>query len=485
MGTLLLANLCGCADFSGIGSVAKLLGSDSSVLKAAASTAGADKKLSPIDIPSQWWRGYDDTQLNRLVDQALTDNPTLRVAQARIARAMAVGEIATAAEKVQVGAGFDATHQRFTAKGMVPPPIAGAIMDTGTVQASASWELDLFGKNRAALDAALGQVHAAQADAQAARMLLAANIVRSYFNVARIQAQLDIAQRTLEQRQQSMQLTRDRFDAGLDTQLDIQQSEGTLPDTRLQIEVLQEQKSLALNALAALCAQPAQALKVDVPALASIKSIPNPRSLPLDLLGRRADIVASRWRVEAATQDVGQARAQFYPNINLTAFAGYSSIGLDKLLQSGSEQWGIGPAIRLPLFDAGRLRANLRGKAADQDSAIESYNALVIDAVRDVSDQLASAQAIERQQAEQLTAQAHADATLAIAQQRFQEGIGNKLQVLNAQTAVLLQSRQAVDLSARALDTQVQLIRALGGGYTPDATFTSDNRSADNRTSTP
>jgi outer membrane protein TolC len=150
---------------------------------------------------------------------------------------------------------------------------------------------------------------------------------------------------------------------------------------------------------------------------------------------------------------------------------------LDKLLQTGSDQWGVGPAIRLPLFDGGRLRANLRGKAADLDAAVESYNALVIDAVHDVADQLTSARAIARQQTEQSAAQASAESAYAIAVQRYQAGLGNYLGVLSAETAVLNQRRQGVDLVARALDTQVQLIRALGGGYTPDTSNTLSQKS--------
>jgi NodT family efflux transporter outer membrane factor (OMF) lipoprotein len=183
------------------------------------------------------------------------------------------------------------------------------------------------------------------------------------------------------------------------------------------------------------------------------------------LLARRADVAAARWRVEAATQDVAGARSQFYPNVNLVAFAGFSSIGLDRLLGTGSEQWGLGPALHLPLFDGGRLRANLRGKSAELDAAIESYNAVVIDAVRDVADQLSSAQAIARQQAEQHAALAASENAYDIARRRYEAGLGNFLSVLAAETAVLNQRRQGVDLTARALDTQVSLMRALGGGY--------------------
>jgi outer membrane protein TolC len=183
------------------------------------------------------------------------------------------------------------------------------------------------------------------------------------------------------------------------------------------------------------------------------------------LLGRRADLAAARWRVEAASQQVRFAKSLFYPNVNLVAFAGASSIGLDRLLGAGSEQWGVGPALRLPLFDGGRLPANLGGKAAELDLAIESYNATVIDAVREVAEQLVSSQAIARQQTEQRSAQDAAERAFDIAQQRQLAGLTSKVNVLAAQTAVLNQQRQAIDLNARATDNRISLLRALGGGY--------------------
>jgi NodT family efflux transporter outer membrane factor (OMF) lipoprotein len=192
-----------------------------------------------------------------------------------------------------------------------------------------------------------------------------------------------------------------------------------------------------------------------------------PSTLPADLLGRRADISAARWRVEAATQGMQAAKAQFYPNVNLSVFVGLSSIGLDRLVESGSRQYGAGPAIRLPIFDAGALRANLRGKAADVDAAVESYNGAVIEAVRETADQLNALQAIRRQQLEQAQAQQAAESAYDFATQRYGAGLSNHLTLLNAETATLAQRRQAVDLRARALSAQIGLIRALGGGFDP------------------
>jgi NodT family efflux transporter outer membrane factor (OMF) lipoprotein len=458
---LMATGLTGCADMSGIHSKATLR--EPASLGLPAGTAAA------APVSAEWWREFGDEQLNTLVAQAVQHNPSLKVAQARLARAQAVTEVADAAKLPQVNAGLDLTRQKYTANGAVPAPLAGSIRESGSLQLNGSWELDFFGKYSAALESALGSVRAAQADTDAARVLLASNVARSYFQIARLNEQLQVAQRTLAQRQETLGLVKDRVNAGLDTQLELRQSEGGLPEARLQIESLQEQLALARNALAALVGQPNQPLALVLPALTAIKTGAPVASLPADLLGRRADVAAARWRVEAASKDVANAKTQFYPNINLVAFAGFSSIGLNRLLDTGSQQWGVGPALRLPIFDAGRLRANLRGKSADLDGAVESYNAAVIDALRDVADQLASSQAITRQQAEQRAAQAAAEGAYEIAVQRYKAGLGNYLYVLTAESSVLAQRRQAVDLAARALETRVGLMRALGGGYSADA----------------
>ena len=159
------------------------------------------------------------------------------------------------------------------------------------------------------------------------------------------------------------------------------------------------------------------------------------------------------------------AKAEFYPSVNLVAFAGLSSIGLGRLLEAGSAQAGFGPALRLPIFDSGRLRANLSGKAADVDAAVASYNGALLSALRDVADQLAGQRSIARQQDEQRGAQEAAESAYQLAVQRYRAGLGTYLVVLSAESNVLAQRRLGVDLKARALDNQVQLVRALGGGY--------------------
>ena len=459
LGSLAIAALAACANFSGIEPTAKTLDASRLGLK----NLDADAQRTDAD----WWLGFGDAQLNTLVQTALLSNPGLKIAQARLLRAQAASAAVQAVDGPQLNASLDLTRQLYSGNNIYPPPIGGSVLDSGSLQATASWELDFFGKNRAALDASLGQIKAGEADVRAARGLLAANVARSYFQLLRLQAQTALAERTLAQRTHIQTLVQSRVNAGLDTQLEMQQVASGLPDARLQIEILNEQKALALNALAALTAQALSNVKLDLPTLDKIAEVRVAQSLPLDLLGRRSDIAAARWRVEAAGSEVASAKSQFYPNINLVGFAGLSSIGFDKLLKSDSAQWGVGPAIRLPLFDAGRLRANLRGKTAELDAAIESYNAQVLDAVHEVADRIASSQAVRRQQVEQGAAQASAEAAYAIALQRYQAGLGNYLNVLSTETPVLAQRRQGVDLAARALDTQVQVLHAIGADIAP------------------
>ncbi|MEP7058162.1 MAG: efflux transporter outer membrane subunit [Caldimonas sp.] len=464
----IVLTLAGCASTGGIAPTATVV--------APARVGIPDTAADVPALDANWWLRFGDPQLSALIERALADSPSLKAAGARLARAAANVGSAEAARGPQVNGSFDAMRQRFSANGLYPPPLAGSTRDTGTLQATGSWDLDLFGRNRAALDAAIGAERAAAADREASRVLLASNVARTYLQLARAVAQRDVATRSLAQRDEFVGLIRQRVQAGIDSNVELRQGEGALPETRQQLEAIDEQIVLARHALAALGAQPPAALDGLTPRLAGLHATALPAQLPADLLGRRADIGAARWRVEAATQDVAAARAQFYPNINLSAFVGLSSIGLDRLLRSGSEQYGAGPAIHLPIFDAGRLRANLRGRASDLDLAIESYNGVVVDAVRDVADQLGSLQSIERQRREQALALAAAESAYDLATQRYRAGLGTYLTVLNAESSVLTQRRSGADLEARALDAQVALIRALGGGYAADAPALASNR---------
>ncbi len=455
--------LGGCASSAGIAPVASEIAPASLGLG-----AGPPVEATPA-LADDWWRGFGDAALNALVDRALAGNPGLKVAQARLARAGAALSSARAADGPQVRGEIDVTRQRFSSTGIYPPPLGGGIFTLGTAQVGLSWELDFFGRNRAAIEAAVGSQRAALADAQAARIVLASNVARTYMQLGRLFEQREVATRALRQRSEILSLIMQRVQGGLDTKVELRQGEGALPESRQQIEQLDEQITLSRHALAALTAQAPNALDDLEPRLRTVQAVPLPAAVPADLLARRADVTAARWRVEAAAGDMRRAKSQFYPDVNLAAFVGLSSIGLDQLVNAASRQYGAGPAISLPIFDAGRLRANLSGKAAEVDAAVESYNGAVIEAVHDVADQISSLRSLGRQQTEQAGAQAAAESAYEFAMQRYGAGLGSYLTVLNAETGVLNQRRQAVDLKARVLDTQIGLARALGGGYTTDA----------------
>ncbi|MEO7939213.1 MAG: efflux transporter outer membrane subunit [Burkholderiaceae bacterium] len=453
--------LAGCASSAGIRSTAQPVTAQALGLQAPAG-------LSPWAPSPDWWHGLGSARLDDLVAQALAGNPTLGQAQARLTRAQAQAAGVSASAGPQVNATFDATTQRYSANGLIPPPLAGSVRTTATAQIGASWEFDFFGRNRAAIAAAVGQQRAAEAEIQAARTLLANQVVRTYVQIGRLLALRDVAQRSLEQRQQLRGLIGQRVQAGLDTAVEARQGDAALPEARLQIAQIDEQIVLARHALSVLTAQRVDALDALSVDLSRLQVLALPDNVGADLLGRRADITAARWRVEAATSDIQVARAQFYPNINLNAFIGLSSIGLGKLIQADSAQYGVGPAIRLPIFDSGRLRANLGAKTADLDGAIETYNATVQDAVRDAVDQLSSLQSLVHQQREQAQTQAGTQAAFALIEQRYAAGLSTYLAVLNAESQLLAQQRLAADLSARVFDTQAALVRALGGGYAGD-----------------
>ncbi len=329
-----------------------------------------------------------------------------------------------------------------------------------------NWEIDFWGKNRSAYESALDQARVAEVDAYAARLALSIDIAQTYVQLQRAYLLLDVAELTLREREQTYALTRDRTAAGLDSRLELKQAETAIPATRELITRLNETTALTRNALAALLGQgPDRGLAIARPAAESMRAIALPSNIPAELVGRRPDLVAQRWRIEAAQQNIANAKAQFYPNINLAAFIGLQSLGSAVFLSSASRTLGVGPAITLPIFEGGRLRANLAGTNADYDVAVEQYNQALADSLKDVVDQLASWRSVEQQREQQKVALDTAQEAYDLALMRYREGIGNYLQVLSVEAPLLDQQSLAAELRARQLDISIGLVRSLGGGF--------------------
>ena len=448
----------GCASYAGIAPEFKML--DATAVRGGQSTATAE------NWPREdWFRELNDPVLTRLIEQALVDSPNIQAATAKINHAKAVSGLSESALWPQVGVSTSMTHERFSERGTTPPPFAGTVQDINDLQVSGQWELDFFGKNRENLKAAVGEIRATEAEYQATRLVLANSVARSYYGLARLLAQRELAEQRSRQRAELAHLVERRVAAGLDTRVELEVAQGVIPENARDIAAFDEQIGLARHALAALIGRGPEAVNDLAPALPAVTALAMPESLPANLLGHRADVVAARWRVESATHGMASTKAMFYPNINLRAFVGLVAVGFDQWLDSGSRQPGVGLAISLPLFDSGRLRNLYRSSAAQVDASVATYNGTLLDALHDVADQLSTLQSLETQMARQRLAQASAERSYDLALKRYKADISDRLSVLNVETNVIAQRRTTIDLQARWIDSRLRLIRALGGGF--------------------
>lgn len=451
------ALLTSCASDSGIGPEASMVD---------AATFGAQSAAPYNEWPPQnWWQEFADPVLNDLIAQAMAGSPSLQVAAARLQRAKAIGGLAESALWPQIQASLSTTRERFSEHAEMPPTYAGSVQNINDVQIGAQWTLDFFGQNHEGLRAAIGELRATLAEQQAARVLLASDVARAYYHVARLLAQKTVAEQRHQQQSELAALLARRFQSGIDARVELERAEGAVPESARDIASLDEQIALARHALAALLGKGPNAVDALMPSLPDVSSLPLPQSLPADLLAHRADVVAARWRAESATHQLRSAHALFYPNIDLRAFTGFSATGLDHWLEAGSRQHGIGLAVHLPVFDAGRVRSLYRFSAASVDNSVAAYNAAVLNAARDAADRIATLQALGTQLSRQQAVLASAERSYALATARYRAGIADRLSVLGAETYLLAQRRTAVDLQARWIDSRIELQRALGGGF--------------------
>jgi NodT family efflux transporter outer membrane factor (OMF) lipoprotein len=432
-----------------------------------AAQIGLSSDLANAAVAARWWLDFGDPQLDALIARAIAEGPDLRAAQARLAHAESNTQGVEAGTQVQVGAVGSATRQRFPDHGLYPPPIAGSIRNSADLALHASFEFDFFGRHRAAIAAAVGARHAAAAEVAAARLVISIAVAQSYFALAQALSQQDLASQALGLREQSLQIANERAQAGLDSQYEVRQAQAAIAQARQPVVAAAEAVSRARNALAALTVQSVAQLAALQPRLAEVNaaSVPLPAQIGADLIARRADLAAARWRVAAADAGINEAKAGFYPDVNLSAFVGLSSFGLDRLFEIGSRSVGVGPALHLPIFDGGALRARLQGREADHAAAVAAYDAVLLRAVHEAADAIAALSSTAQQQADATEALAALQGALAIAERRWQAGLAARLPVIVAAGQVLAQRALAVDLVARRRLAQLQLIAALGGGY--------------------
>jgi NodT family efflux transporter outer membrane factor (OMF) lipoprotein len=437
--------------------------------KAASAYATAQTLAAPAaEWPGdRWWTAYGDPQLDQLIDAGLNGSPTLAVAEARIRKAESATALARSAGRPHLSATAGVQEMKQSYHLGIPPQfVPQGYNDYGLVRLDFSWELDFWGKNRAAVAAAASEARAAEADAAEARLMLSTNIATAYADLSRLYAERDVAERAVSLQQETSDLVRKRVANGLDTTGEQRQAEAQPLASRTDLAQIDEEIALTRNRIAALLGDgPDRGLAIGRPQPANLKTLGLPATLAADLVGRRPDVTAARWRAEAAASQVKQAKASFYPNVNLAGFLGYQALTLRELFASGSDIGSIGPAVTLPIFDGGQLRAGYRGAEADRDAAVASYDATLTEAFHQVADAVTSERALSGELATANAALAASEDAYRIARLRYEGGLSNYQSVLLAEQGVLARRRAVADLQARAFALDVALVRALGGGF--------------------
>jgi len=425
-----------------------------------ASEPSAARKANPIadvQVQDAWWSGFGDAQLDTLMDKSLNNSPDLAVAAGRIYKAEAITGQARSAEWPSLeflggalGLGSDAT------------PSLKAIELGGL---NFSYEFDFWGKNRAAVAAAATSAKATTADAAQAKLVLTTAMATAYVDLSRLYDEHDLAERAVKLKQENLDLVSNKLSQGLTSDAEVQLAKAGMFNAQGDLDALDEQIALGKNRLAALAGlDPEFGATLARPTLKLPQTIALPEKIDLNLIGRRPDVTAARWRAEAASQNIKQAHAAYYPNINLMAFAGRLALGAP--LDMGQDLTSVGPAITLPIFDGGRLNANLKNAEGDHAVAIATYNGAVINAMHEAADAVVSEKALGdrlKQGNDALTASENA---YNLVKSRYQGGLTDYATLLLAEQTVITQRRVVADLQSRALTLDIALIKAVGGQYT-------------------
>jgi len=416
----------------------------------------------------QWWKAFHDSQLDSLIEQSFATNPSLSQAQAQLQAARAQVDVVRAGRMPQVALSGSALREHAPEYYVIPPPLAGNEFWMAQIGANLSWDLDFWGRQADAIRAAGALAHAADLERDNARLLLSASLVQAYVALYRADALSDIAEQAESQRQHILDLTRQRVAAGLDTRLELREAESELPQARVERSQAQAQADLAVHTLAMLAGRGVDGYaSITRPQFELDTALPLPAQLPINLLARRPDVLAARLRIEAADQQRRAARAAFYPDVSLSALAGFASFSLNDLIELPARNLAVGPAISLPLFDAGRLRAEYRGREAAIDAAVSAYNDAVLRAVRQCADELTRIDALTRERVDQQATLAAAEDGYRIAEERYRAGLAGYLSVLSAESEVLAARRANVQILSDLVLARIDLLLELGGSFDP------------------
>jgi multidrug efflux system outer membrane protein len=429
---------------------------------------------------SQWWRQYNDPQLNQLMERALQQSPDLELAQSRVQHARESARLAAAQLGLSLNGSAQVARQRLSDHGLIPSQFLGfSWYNQADLDVQLQYDFDWWGKKRATMAAALDQARAAEARHSAAALAIEYAVADTYFGWQADQARLKIADQLLATQQELAAIVELRVKQGVDVPDEAPRARAQIAAVRGMRVAIDGSASIRRVTLASLLGiAPAQLPHLQPRPLPAVDG-GLPPGASLDLIARRPDIAASRWQVEAALRNTDAARGEFFPDLSIRALAGLSSIDLGKLMTAGSRTFALTPALNLPIFNSGALKANYGLSKAQLDAAVAQYDSTVLTAAREVATQVLSARQLAARRREQQI-QLDADRQLlASAQARARQGVRDARESLAAQAQLLQQRDSAAQLQAQALSVDLNLIKALGGGYqAPDPDHSSSSTTA-------
>lgn len=418
---------------------------------------------APQGLAEHWWRLYQDPQLDDLQQRLLRANPDLAAALAHYDGAQAYASQLHAGLFPQISASAQPLRQRQSDSRPLRGSTQPSIYNSNSAGFALSFDLDLWGRIRNQAAAGDAQAQASGDDLAAARLSLQKQLASLYVQLNGLDAQSRILSRSLEDYAQALQLTRDRYQGQIASELDLTRAQSQLASAEAELDEVRAQRNLTEHAIGELVGEPASRFSLAPSSrLLSLPSIP--QQLPSTLLQRRPDIAAAERRVYAANAGIGIARAAWYPDFSLTGMLGGQTQGVGNLLAAGNRYWALGPLMNLPIFDGGRLSANERQAHAEFEEAAAHYRGQVLRAVREVEDNLGQLRDLRQEARDQQAAVNAAQHTQTLAMNSYQAGAVSYLDVVTAQTAALQAQRGLQAVQTRELQASVGLLVALGGG---------------------
>ncbi|KGF79653.1 RND transporter [Massilia sp. JS1662] len=431
--------------------------------------AGAEPTDQAARLPAAWWTVFNDATLSQLEERALRDNPNVRAAAQRLVQAQAQLGVTRASQLPTVGVSAGVANTRTSAESPMGATFGHQSIKGNefTVGANFSYELDLWGRVRRAVEAADAQALAAQDDRDGVMLMLSGQVAATYWQLRGLDADIAILNDALATRRESQQLIEARFNAGLSNELDVSRTRIERANAEADIQEAQRQRNTLEHALAVLVgASPSEPVVAPAAGTALPQPPAIPVGLPASLLGQRPDLAASVATLKAFNAQVGVAEGAYYPSLSLTGNFGYASETLSNLAKGSARQFSFGPlALSLPVFEGGRIEANVKLAKARYDEAVANHEGRLLTALREVEDALSDVQQRQKQGDVQVQAQQAAARAVQVAQARFDRGVSTYLDVTDAQRSALAADRAAAQIRTQRLLAAVSVARALGGGW--------------------